>query len=196
MTQDSSRAEFWDTRYRGGVTPWDAAGVPPRLAAWLAAEPRPLRVLIPGCGTGYEVRVFHERGDDVLAIDFSDEALQAARRELGMLAGLTEKADFFNFKTEPFDLIYERAFLCALPRACWGDWARRMAELLRPGGRLAGFYYIDDNTRGPPFGIALGMLDTLLSGNFTIEQNSAIPPAQSLAVFQGKERWQLWRRKL
>lgn len=196
MAQDSSRPDFWDTRYRGGVTPWDAAGVPARLAAWLATEPKPLRVLIPGCGTGYEVRAFHERGHDVLAIDFSDAALEAARRELGILGGLIQKADFFNFEAEPFDLVYERALLCALPRARWSDWARRMAELLRPGGRLAGFYYIDDNTRGPPFGIALDELGSLLSGNCTLEQDAPIPPAQSLAVFQGKERWQVWKRKL
>jgi len=196
LAQDSSRAEFWDTRYRGGVTPWDAAGVPARLAAWLVAEPKPLRVLIPGCGTGYEVRAFHERGHDVLAIDFSDAALEAARRELGSLGGLLQKADFFNFDAEPFDLLYERALLCALPRARWQDWARRMADLLKPGGRLAGFYYIDDNERGPPFGIGLRELDLLLSEDFSIEQDTPIPPAQSLAVFQGKERWQVWRRKL
>lgn len=196
MAQDSSRPEFWDARYSSSVTPWDAGGVPPRLAAWIAAEPGPLRVLIPGCGTGYEARAFHERGHDVLAIDFSDAALEAARRELGTLGGLIRKADFFNFEAEPFDLVYERALLCALPRARWHDWAQRMAELVKPGGRLVGFYYIDDNERGPPFGIGVRELALLLDADFSIEQDTPIPPAQSLAVFQGKERWQVWRRKL
>ena len=196
MAQDSSRPEFWDTRYRGGVTPWDAAGVPPRLAAWLAAEPARLRVLVPGCGTGYEVRAFHERGHEVLAIDFSDAALEAARRELGALAGLIQKADFFEFRSVPFDLIYERALLCALPRREWNRWAARMAELLRHGGRLAGFYYIDDNERGPPFGIGLEALNALLSVQFELMKDAAVPPGESLPVFGGKERWQVWRRKL
>lgn len=196
MAQDSSRPEFWDTRYRGGVTPWDAAGVPPRLAAWLAAQTPPLRVLVPGCGTGYEVRAFHEHGHDVLAIDFSDAALEAARRELGPLARLVLQGDFFSLSAEPFDLVYERALLCALPRARWGDWARRMGELLRPGGRLAGFYYIDDNERGPPFGTDLARLHELLDPGFLIEQDLPEPPEYSLAVFAGKERWQVWKRKL
>lgn len=170
--------------------------MPPRLAAWIAAEPGPLRVLIPGCGTGYEARAFHERGHDVLAIDFSDAALEATRRELGTLGGLIQKADFFHFEAEPFDLVYERALLCALPRARWHDWAQRMVELVKPGGRLVGFYYIDDNERGPPFGIGVRELALLLDADFSIVQDTPIPPAQSLAVFQGKERWQVWRRKL
>jgi len=196
MAQDSSRPEFWDSRYSGGVTPWDAGRVPPRLAAWLAAQPRPLRVLVPGCGTGYEVRAFHERGHDVLAIDFSDAALEAARRELGTLEGLIQKADFFNFEARTFDLVYERALLCALPRARWQDWARRMGELVKPGGRLAGFYYIDDNERGPPFGADLATLHELLDPGFLIEEDWAEPPEHSLPVFAGKERWQVWKRKL
>ena len=87
MAQDSSRPEFWDSRFRDGVTPWDAGGVPPRLVAWLEAKKSQARVLIPGCGTGYEVQLFAEHGHDVLAIDFSDAAIEAARRELGSSTG-------------------------------------------------------------------------------------------------------------
>src|SRR6266853_1598818 len=47
----------------------------------------------------------------------------------------------------------ERAFLCALPRRLWPSYARRLFELLRPEGRLAGFFYFDDGERGPPFGL-------------------------------------------
>jgi len=176
--------------------PWDAGGVPQHLALWLQDKKSSLRVLIPGAGTGYEVRLFAGHGHDVLAIDFSDAAIEAAQRELGPLGSLVRKGDFFEMREKPFDLVYERAFLCALPRARWADWARRAAQLTRPGGRLAGFFFIDDNRRGPPFGIGLGELDLLLSEAFVKEEDMQIPPAQSLTVFQGKERWQLWRRKL
>jgi SAM-dependent methyltransferase len=195
MAQDSSRPEFWDTRFRDGVTPWDAGGVPPQLAVWVEKK-SPKRVLVPGCGTGYEVRLFAERGHDVLAIDFSDAAVEAARQELGSFSGLVKKADFFRLKESPFDLVYERAFLCALPRSLWPDWGRRVAELVRPGGELAGFFYIDDNERGPPFGISQERLDQLLGKAFELTENLAIPAQQSLAVFQGKEIWQVWKRRL
>ncbi len=103
------------------------------------------------------------------------------------------KADFFGLPPAPFDLVYERAFLCALPRARWRDWGGRMSDLVRPGGALAGFFYLDDNRRGPPFGIAREALAELLERFERVEDR---PAAQSLGVFQGKERWQVWRRRL
>ena len=194
MAQDSSRPGFWDTRFRGGVTPWDAGKAPVLLEAWLAQKAAGT-VLVPGCGTGYEVRAFAERGHDVLGIDFSDAALESARAFLGPLAGRARKADFFALAGQ-FDLVYERAFLCALPRSLWARWGAQVAGLVRPGGELAGFFYFDDNERGPPFGISLPALKALLEPSFALEEDAAVPAAQSLPVFAGKERWQVWRRKL
>lgn len=196
MAQDSSRPEFWDTRFRDGVTPWDAGGVPPAVKNWIGRRRGRLRVLIPGAGTGYEVRLFAEHGHDVLAIDFSDAAIEAAKRELGSLSGRVRKADFFGLQDGPFDVVYERAFLCALPRTLWSEWARRMAELVSPGGVLAGFFYLDDNQRGPPFGVSQEGLKDLLGKTFEMTESRVLPPEQSLPVFQGKEIWQVWTRRL
>ena len=196
MAQDSSRPDFWDQRYRGGVTPWDAGRTPVLLQEWLSKKKESLRVLVPGCGSGYEVRSFADLGHDVLAIDFSDAALEAARRELGALSHLAQKADFFHFEAEPFDIVYERALLCALPRAKWPQWGRRLAHLVRVGGELAGFFYFDDNERGPPFGVAFSDLQAFLSPAFVLDEDLPVPAGQSLPVFQGKERWQVWKRQL
>ena len=195
MAQDSAKPDFWDTRYRGNVMPWDAHGVPLALAEWLGARDAACRVLIPGCGTGYEARHFAQKGYDVLAIDFSEAAVEAARAELGELASLVKRADFFAVEGGPFDLVYERAFLCALPRRIWEDWARRVAELVKPGGTLAGFFYLNDNAKGPPFGIAPEALGALLARSFERVEDRPVPPAQSLAVFEGRERWQVWVRR-
>lgn len=151
-----------------------------------------MRVLIPGAGTGYEARLFAERGHDVTAIDFSDAAIEAAQRRGHRVV----KADFFAYGEKGFDLVYERAFLCALPRRLWPAWASRMAELVHPGGELAGFFYLDDNERGPPFGTSEHALRGLRAGAFEVAESEAIPPAQSLPVFKGKEIWQVWKRRL
>lgn len=196
MAQDSSRPEFWDARFRDGVTPWDAGGAPARLAAWLAQKKSPAQVLIPGCGAGYEVRLFAEHGHDVLAIDFSAAAVEAARARLGALAERVRQADFFQLREGPFDLVYERAFLCALPRPLWPDWGRRMAQLVRPGGELVGFFYFDDNERGPPFGTSQARLDRILEGAFQRTEERPVPPGESIPVFKGRESWQVWRRRL
>jgi SAM-dependent methyltransferase len=187
MPQDSSRPDFWDTRYRDGVTPWDAGGVPPRLLAWLEKETSRLRVLVPGCGSGYEVQAFAERGHDVLGIDFSDEIAKRSH---------VRKADFFQLDEPPFDLVYERTFLCALPRRLWDDWGRKIAELVRPGGRLAGFFYVNDNERGPPFGISTERVHELLDEAFEREESEIIPAEQSVPALAGHEVWQVWRRRL
>ena len=195
MAQDSAKPDFWDTRYRGNVMPWDAHGVPPILAEWLDTREAAGRVLIPGCGTGYEARHLAQKGYAVLAIDFSQAAVEAARAELGEFASLVERADFFAVEGGPFDLVYERAFLCALPRRMWEDWARRVAELVKPGGVLAGFFYFDDNAKGPPFGIAPEALDALLAPAFERVVDCPVPSEQSLTVFEGRERWQVWLRR-
>jgi SAM-dependent methyltransferase len=196
MAQDSSQPDFWDTRYRGGTTPWDAGTAPAKLAAWLASQPAGMRVLVPGCGSGYEVRLFAEQGHDVLGIDFSDAALENARRKLGNLADRVRKADFFSLQEPPFDLVYERTFLCALPRRLWPDWGRSIPQLVRPGGKLAGFFYLNDNERGPPFGISSHRLHELLDGAFVQEEEQTIPAQQSVPALAGHEVWQVWKRRL
>ena len=104
-------------------------------------------------GTAWPVAA--ESGWDVLGIDFSHEALNAARAILGPAAARVRHADFFApIAGEPFEVVYERAFLCALPRRLWGDWAKRMAEVVAPGGLVAGFFFFGDGERGPPFPLA------------------------------------------
>ena len=191
--KDSARPEFWDERFAAGITPWDLGGVPPDLKEWLATPRGKMRVLVPGCGSGYEARALAELGHDVTAIDFSDAALAAAVKVLGPYSDVLVKADFFRFQPAVFDVVYERAFLCALPRTRWPDWGRRVSRLVRSGGLLAGFFYFDDNRRGPPFGVAAETLERLLERFERIEDR---PATQSLGVFQGRERWQVWKRRL
>jgi hypothetical protein len=68
-----------------------------------------------------------------------------------------------------------------------------VAELVEPGGLLAGFFYFDAGDRGPPFALhSQAELDRLLAPAF--ERIEDAPVEDSIAVFAGKERWQAWRR--
>ncbi len=185
---------FWDQRFSQQFTPWDQGGVPPELIRMVAGAVRPLRTLIPGCGMGHEVRHLVQAGWPVVAIDFSTLAVAAARRALGEFAGHVQHADFFSYlPPQQIELVYERAFLCALPRVRWPDVVARAAALLAPGGLLAGYYFYDDGLKGPPFGADRGTLDALMAPWFELLED--VPAAQSIAVFAGKERWQRWRRR-
>ena len=193
MAQDSSKPDFWDSRYRDKIIPWDAGKVPAALREYEPTIARGARILIPGCGSGYEAAYLAGRGFDVLAIDFSPAAVAAARKNLGTLADIVRLADFFEFASgPPFDVIYERAFLCALPRQMWAGYADRCAELLKPSGVIAGFFFFADTPKGPPFGTNMLELDGLLQPQF--ERVDDRPVADSIQVFAGKERWQVWKK--
>jgi SAM-dependent methyltransferase len=192
--RDPADPEFWDLRYGAQFAPWDAGRVPGQLRAFVdRAAPR--RVLVPGCGSAWEVGYFAALGWDVLGIDFSEAAVQAAAAVLGPHAARVRQADFFApLEGAPFDLVYERAFLCALPRRLWRDWGRRVAELVSPGGCLAGYFYFDAGERGPPFPLhSAAELAELLEDGFVRVEDAAV--GDSVPVFQGKERWQVWQRR-
>jgi len=193
--RDPAEAGFWDLRYEARFAPWDAGKVPARLRAYVQAAGAPRRVLVPGCGSALDVAFLAQCGWDVLGIDFSAEALAVAGAALGAHAGRLRQADFFAPIPEaPFPVVYERAFLCALPRRLWPDWSRRIAELVEPEGVLAGFFYFDEGDRGPPFPLhGQAELDALLAPAFERVEDAAV--VDSIPVFEGKERWQVWRRR-
>jgi SAM-dependent methyltransferase len=199
MSQDPTAPGFWNTRYAAGTTPWDFGGVPAPLARHLAAHPgRGASVLIPGCGSGYEVVAFASAGYRVTAIDFSPPAVAKARATVGAaLAARIVEGDFFAhaFAEAPFDFIYERTFLCALPPAWREKIVARLATLLKPGGTLAGLYYFEATDDGPPHGLAPGEAERLFEARFQLERDAPVPPAESLPLFAGHERWQERRRR-
>lgn len=193
-TRDPLSPAFWDERFDKQFTPWDQGGVPRRLAQFVAGSPAPLRCLIPGCGSAYELALMLEHGWNATAIDFSPGAVAAAQAVLGERAGQVELADFFAWQPQaPLDLIYERAFLCAMPRAMWPQVAARWAQLLAPGAMLAGYFFFDDNAKGPPFGIGREQLFELLAPQFDCLADESVD--DSIAVFAGKEHWMAWRRR-
>ena len=192
--RDPLQPGFWDERFARGFTPWDRGAAPLELRRFVAAGERPLTVLIPGCGSGYELAWLMEQGWDATAIDFAPEAVARAKRVAGRWGERVLEADFFAWEAgRPPDMVYECAFLCAMPPAMWPRIAARWAELLRPGALLAGFFYFDDKPKGPPFGIARERLDALLASHFDCIEDREVQ--DSIPVFAGKERWMVWRRR-
>ena len=193
-SRDPLSPDFWDERFERAFTPWDLGGVPQALRDFVGRNTAPRTVLIPGCGNGYELVCFSEAGWDATAIDFSPAAVLGARRLVGPWAARVLEADFFAWQPpEALDLIYERAFLCALPPAMRPHVAARWAELLAPGGELAGFFFFGHAPKGPPFGIARAELDALMTPHFELVEEGEV--VDSLPVFAGQERWMVWRRK-
>lgn len=189
---------FWNQRYADGQTPWDFGGVPVATKEFLRRKRKGgCRVLIPGCGRGYEIELFAEAGYEVTAIDVAPLAVERARKEAGpKLAKNVILGDFFTHPFEPasFDFVYERTFVCALHPDLRPAYRDRVAQLLKYRGVLLGHFYYQtpDLTAGPPYGFAWGTADELFARHFLLGKDVAV--TDSLPVFAGRERWQEWIR--
>lgn len=197
QSKNSMQPGFWNERFETKFTPWDKGGVPQALQDFVARSALPLVTLIPGCGIGYEAAFLAQSGWDVTAIDFAPAAVASAKAAIGEWSKHVIEADFFQYQpVGMLGLIYERAFLCALPSAMRPQIVQRWAALLQPGGLLAGFFYVDDSAgrslKGPPFCVSSDELRALISPYFELLEESDV--VDSIPVFAGKERWQVWRR--
>ena len=189
---DSTHPDFWSSRYDTGKMPWDFGGVPAAVKSFLSRSSGPGRVLIPGCGSGYEVQAFHDAGYDVTAIDFSPAAVARATRVLGDLAKRVMLGNFFtrDFGPHRFDLIYERTFLCSLPPSRWPEYVSRMAALLSPGGRLVGIFLYGQEREPPPYPLRDNQAEQLFQTHLRLVRSDLV--TDSLPLFRGMERWQEW----
>ena len=136
--------EFWDQRFQSNETPWDRGDANPQLGAWLAAGAlRPCRVLVPGCGSGYEVVALAAAGFEVTALDYSPAAIGRTRQRLAAARLEAEVVEADALAWQPhraFDAIYEQTCLCALYPDQWRDYADQVHRWLAPGGTLCALF--------------------------------------------------------
>lgn len=154
--------EFWQQRFQSDDMPWDRGAANPQLAAWLAAGAlKPCRMLIPGCGSGYEAAVLAAAGFDVTALDYAPEAIERTRRRLDAagLAATVIEADVLSWQpAQAFDAVYEQTCLCALYPDQWRDYADQLQRWLAPSGRLFALFMqllrpgaAEGSIQGPPY---------------------------------------------
>ncbi|MGI9263808.1 MAG: methyltransferase domain-containing protein [Gammaproteobacteria bacterium] len=186
--------DHWESLYLEGRVPWDAGGVPVEFEDYLARKPGAGRALVPGCGSGYEVVSLARSGFEVVAVDFSATAIEFARNVTRGSGAELSLADFFSMNDDCFELVYERAFMCALLPSQRSEWSQKVARLVRPGGVLVGYFFLDgDELDGPPFGIWPDDLQSLLGDEFELVENQRSRDAKP--VFGKQEYWQVWTRR-
>jgi Thiopurine S-methyltransferase (TPMT) len=193
-SQDSTQPDFWSERYASGITPWQLNRLPRQFEAFISRLDSPRKILIPGCGDDSRtIEAFQRAGHQVFAIDFSPVAVEGARKSLGESGDNIILGNFFSHKFKPtsFDIVYERTFLCSLPPWIWKDYAKRVAQLLRPAGMLAGFFFYGQEIDPPPYPLTKPMAARIFEIRFTLKKDE--PASDSLPIFSGKERWQEWQ---
>jgi len=132
--------DFWQQRFDAGQTPWDRGAPGPQLRAWLASGALASgRIVVPGCGSGWEVVELARRGFEVVGVDYTAAAVALARSNcaaLGVRAQIVQ-ADVLQWQpSHPADAVYEQTCLCALHPDHWVAYAAQLHSWLRPGGKL------------------------------------------------------------
>ncbi|MBX3462889.1 MAG: thiopurine S-methyltransferase [Planctomycetes bacterium] len=181
---------------------WDSGNInfhrrdvhPALLRHW---RPRGGSVLVPLCGKSLDLRWLAERGHTVVGVElaerairdfFAEQGLTFDRRD-GVLPAFAARelpitlfqGDWFAFRAPPFDALYDRAALVALPPELRAAYAAHGDTLLREGAfrLVVALEYDQTLVPGPPFSVPGHEVRRLWPGLQEIERRSAlddVPP--------------------
>ncbi|XP_020248249.1 probable thiol methyltransferase 2 [Asparagus officinalis] len=200
FSQVPASADGWEKSWEKGVTPWDLGQPTPVVLHLLETGTLPKgRILVPGCGTGYDVVAMASPDRHVLGLDISSTAVKKANEWSSSLPNANYfnflAADFFTWQPmELFDMVFEYTFFPAIDPCMRPSWAKKMADILKPDGELITLIYLIDNREsGPPFSNSLADYEEVLKPmGFTalsIQDNDlAVGPRR------GKEKLGRWKR--
>ena len=166
---------YWIARWSEGRTGFHRASP----QAWLVEHVQRLaprgdeRVLVPLCGKSVDLVFLERRGHSVVGVDVAAQAFQEFLAEQRRSATVRTEppftihatgaielwcGDFFALdpaRHGTFPAIFDRAALVAFPDARRAEYARKLVELLAPGGRLllVAMEYEQSKWAGPPFSV-------------------------------------------
>ncbi len=152
---DQYPPEYWDRFYQENRLGWDIGYVSTPLKAYFdQLQNKEIKILVPGAGNGWEVEYLFKQGfKHTYLLDFSAEAVKTFRRRFPEFPEKNiRQQDFFKHHGQ-YDLIVEQTFFSSLPRTKRKDYADKIHELLKPGGKLMGLLFNHEfNFPEPPFG--------------------------------------------
>ena len=173
----------WNRAYEENDTPWDKGYASPPLSEFLEKRRIDGRVLVPGCGTGHDVRALAERGAEVVGLDIAESALRKAAMYPAVGNERYALGDFLN--PEPvhmgaYDWLVEHTCLCALNPGERASYVESVRQVLKPGGNFLAIFFreVQNYTGdGPPHPIGREAIDELFGEGF--ERIEASIPTKS-----------------
>lgn len=149
--------EFWEQKYQEQDTPWEKGEASPGLVDFLESHPdlQPGSVLVPGCGTGHDVRVWASHGFFVTGYDIAPSAVALAQEKTAevRLSAEFRLGDFLRDEpVQQFDWIFEHTCFCAIQPSERELYVQAVRRWLKPKGSYLAVNYLIPDTEGPPFG--------------------------------------------
>lgn len=189
MEKELSDESFWNERYLNRETGWDMNQVSPPLKHYIdRVSDKSTAFLIPGCGNAYEAEYLVDKGfSNVTVLDISSVLVNRLKKKFTGKKINIVQVDFFMHQGK-YDLILEQTFFCALDPSLRRDYVKKMDELLRGKGRLAGVLFNKDFCNNhPPYGGSEEEYLNLFSPFFRIIKMegcyNSIPPRAGTELF-------------
>jgi len=188
--------EYWDVSYQTGKTGWDIGYVSTPLKEYFdQLTNKSLKILIPGAGNGWEVEYLYKEGfENTFMLDFSEKAIGSFKsRYPDFPQHQIIHQDFFKH-TGRYDLIVEQTFFSSLPRELRTAYAKKIFDLLKPGGKMVGLLFNHEFPfNNPPFGGSAGEYSNLFKPLFEFVHfetaNNSIKPRK------GREQFLLLKKR-
>lgn len=187
----------WEARYQSQDMPWEKGEPSPGLVDFLASHPQLERgtVLVPGCGSGHDVRAWAAAGFAATGYDIAPSAIQLSREKTAS-AGLKAEFVLGDFLAEtpprPFDWLFEHTLFCAVDPQRRPDYVSAALRWLKPGGQYLAVNYLIPDEDGPPYGTTRAELWDRFSPGFEL-LNEWVPRSYSNRT--GLELMLWWRKR-
>ena len=192
-------ARDWNQAYEQSNIPWDKGYAAPPLVEFLNRQSVTGRVLVPGCGTGHDVRALAKQGAEVVGMDIAPNAVAQAQAFPAAGAERYQPGDFLNLDAThwaAYDWVVEHTCLCALEPGERASYARAVQQALKPGGHYLAVFYreVSDYTGdGPPHPTTQDESQALFSHAFDLLQ-SFVPRQSYPSRPVGSEEVCLWQK--
>lgn len=174
MTDQPTRFERMQQRYRNLDIPWDHELPPPEVMT-VAERLAVGRVLDLGCGTARVSVYLAARGWQADAVDFVPEAIAMAQERV-QAADLGERVQLhvgsvvdMHFLSDSYDLAIDVGCLHGLEAADQRGYARELARLIRPGGLYLLYVHLGRlEQESGATGVARGLVEELFDQHFEL----------------------------
>jgi len=205
------RINFWIKTWDKSNIGFHQADIHPALKKYWPELEAGNSVLVPLSGKSLDLLWLEKRGLDVIGIEFVESAVLDFFRENELEWEKTVQyghpcyrvrgrnirifvADFIRFADDyngqPFDSLYDRAALVALPEDMRADYVAACEKLLNPSsqGLLVTMEYEPLAMEGPPFSGPNEEVDRLWKGQLTLIEQVDMLSSMPRAVASGVQR--------
>lgn len=165
-------SEDWKSRWEEGRIGWHEADGNSALRKYWPTPGNGERVLVPLCGKSPDLLWLAQQGHDVTGVELSEVAVRAFFVESSLEFAAIEAGgflvfkcaspritlvcgDYFGYSDKPFDALYDRASLVALPQQMRPEYVRHTKSLLKPDATqlLITLEYDQSKANGPPYSV-------------------------------------------